>query len=210
MSSGRSHHNPPSKGGKPGFGTGGVHKKRAFTFDRRTEGGTTATGTVRAGMVSEAERRKTGIEHSTAPAEGDDEVVKRKFKPGTRALMDIRKWQGLSSKGGNVTCTKHSTELLIRKLPFARLVREITATSEVVRGGLHGTGMNPGELRFQESAMLALQEAAEAYLVGYFEDANLCAIHAKRVTVMPKDMQLAGRISGRNSNTVRTGAASFG
>ena len=74
----------------------------------------------------------------------------------------------------------------------------------------HGTGMNPGELRFQESAMLALQEAAEAYLVGYFEDANLCAIHAKRVTVMPKDMQLAGRISGRNSNTVRTGAASFG
>ena len=60
--------------------------------------------------------------------------------------------------------------------------------------------------------MLALQEAAEAYLVGYFEDANLCAIHAKRVTVMPRDMHLArqaGRISGRHAS-VRTGAASFG
>merc|ERR1711977_403556 len=55
------------------------------------------------------------------------------------------------------------------------------------------------DLRFQSSAVLALQEAAEAYMVGLFEDTNLCAIHAKRVTIMPKDMQLARRIRGERS-----------
>jgi histone H3 len=73
---------------------------------------------------------------------------------------------------------------LIRKLPFQRLVREIA----------QDTG-----LRFQSCAILALQEAAEAYLVGLFEDTNLCAIHAKRVTIMPKDMQLARRIRGERA-----------
>ena len=76
-----------------------------------------------------------------------------------------------------------STELLLRKLPFQRLVREIAADFK-------------GDLRFQSSAVFALQEAAEAYLVGLFEDTNLCAIHAKRVTIMPKDLQLARRIRG--------------
>jgi len=52
------------------------------------------------------------------------------------------------------------------------------------------------DLRFQSTAILALQEATEAYLVGLFEDTNLCAIHAKRVTIMPKDIQLARRIRG--------------
>jgi histone H3 len=51
-------------------------------------------------------------------------------------------------------------------------------------------------VRFQSVALLALQEATEAYLVGLFEDTNLCAIHAKRVTIMPKDIQLARRIRG--------------
>ena len=69
------------------------------------------------------------------------------------------------------------------KLPFQRLVREIAMEYK-------------GELRFQSSAILALQEATEAYLVSLFEDTNLCAIHAKRVTIMPKDMQLARRIRG--------------
>lgn len=55
------------------------------------------------------------------------------------------------------------------------------------------------DLKFQAQAVLALQEAAEAYLVGLFEDTNLCAIHAKRVTIMPKDMQLARRIRGERS-----------
>ncbi|RXG55334.1 histone H3.2 [Armadillidium vulgare] len=70
-----------------------------------------------------------------------------------------------------------STELLIRKLPFQRLVREIAEDFKT-------------DLRFQSSAVMALQEASEAYLVGLFEDTNLCAIHAKRVTIMPKDIQL--------------------
>ena len=71
----------------------------------------------------------------------------------------------------------------IRKLPFQRLVREIAQDFKT-------------DLRFQSSAVLALQEASESYLVGLFEDTNLCAIHAKRVTIMPKDMQLARRIRG--------------
>ncbi|KAF8371328.1 hypothetical protein PRIPAC_77757 [Pristionchus pacificus] len=78
-----------------------------------------------------------------------------------------------------------STELLIRKLPFQRLVREIAQDFKT-------------DLRFQSSAVMALQEAAEAYLVGLFEDTNLCAIHAKRVTIMPKDIQLARRIRGEH------------
>ena len=93
-----------------------------------------------------------------------------RYKPGTVALREIRKYQ-------------KSTELLIRKLPFQRVVREIAQNYK-------------SDLRFQSQAILALQEASEAYLVGLFEDTNLCAIHAKRVTIMPKDMQLAKRIRG--------------
>jgi histone H3 len=89
---------------------------------------------------------------------------------GGDALKQIRHYQ-------------KSTDLLIRKLPFQRLVREI---ANDVRH----------DLRFQSTAILALQEATEAYLVGLFEDTNLCAIHAKRVTIMPKDIQLARRIRG--------------
>jgi histone H3 len=96
-----------------------------------------------------------------------------RFRPGTVALREIRRFQ----KG---------TELLIRKLPFQRLVREIAAEHK-------------NDLRFQSSAVLALQEATEAYLVGLFEDTNLCAIHAKRVTIMPKDIQLARRIRGERN-----------
>ena len=93
-----------------------------------------------------------------------------KFKPGTVALREIRKYQ-------------KSTDLLIRKLPFQRMVREIAQEWKQ-------------EVRFQSQAVLALQEAAEAYLVSLFEDTNLCAIHAKRVTIMSKDLQLAKRIRG--------------
>ncbi|NWR11736.1 H33 protein, partial [Paradoxornis webbianus] len=55
------------------------------------------------------------------------------------------------------------------------------------------------DLCFQSAAIGALQEASEAYLVGLFEDTNLCAIHAKRVTIMPKDIQLARRIRGERA-----------
>ncbi|CAL9138699.1 unnamed protein product, partial [Musa acuminata var. zebrina] len=96
-----------------------------------------------------------------------------RFRPGTVALREIRKYQ-------------KNTELLIRKLPFQRLVREIAQAFKT-------------DLRFQMSAVSALQEAAEAYLVGLFEDTNLCAIHAKRVTIMPKDIQLARRIRGERA-----------
>ena len=103
-------------------------------------------------------------------------VKKRyRYRPGTVVLKQIRQYQ-------------KSTELLIRKLPFQRLVREIASDSEVIKSPLCG------KVRFQSAAIMALQEAAEAYLVGLFEDTNLCAIHARRVTIMPKDIQLARRI----------------
>eukprot|EP00741_Cyanophora_paradoxa_P017168 tig00020960_g16580.t1 len=95
-----------------------------------------------------------------------------RYRPGTVALREIRKYQ-------------KSSELLIRKLPFQRLVRDIA-----------GGDFISEPLRFQSSAMLALQEAAEAFLIGLFEDTQLCAIHAKRVTILPRDMQLARRIRG--------------
>ena len=93
----------------------------------------------------------------------------RRYQPGTVALHEIRRYQ-------------KSTELLIRKLPFSRLVREIA--QEVGKTDMH----------FQGSTIICLQEAAEAYMVSLLEDTNLCAIHAKRVTIMPKDVQLARRI----------------
>ena len=96
---------------------------------------------------------------------------RRRYRPGEKALREIRYYQ-------------KNTDLLIRKLPFARLVREVM------------TYFFRKEYRWQANAILALQEAAEAHLVGLFEDANLCSLHAKRVTVMPKDIQLARRIRG--------------
>ncbi|KAF7352708.1 Histone-fold-containing protein [Mycena venus] len=127
----------------------------------------------------------------------NDEVPRKKrFRPGTVALREIRKYQKSTGEYPRLLSrpsTKNSTDLLLRKLPFARLVREIA--SEMT------TDMNdnyqPGaDLRWQSSALMALQEATEAYLVHLFEDANLCAIHAKRVTIMQRDIQLARRIRG--------------
>ncbi len=104
------------------------------------------------------------------PKEGGGIKRPHRFRPGTVALREIRKYQ-------------KSTELLMRRLPFQRLVREISQDYKT-------------DLRFQASAILDLQEAAEAYLVELFADTNLAANHAKRVTVMPKDMQLALRMRG--------------
>ncbi|KAK8830128.1 hypothetical protein WA556_000770 [Blastocystis sp. ATCC 50177/Nand II] len=97
---------------------------------------------------------------------------KKRFRPGVKALREIRKYQ-------------NSTDLLIRRLPFARLVKE---TAE---------NFSRDHLRWTVTAIEALQCAAEAYLTSVFEDANLCTIHAKRVTVMVRDIQLARRIRGR-------------
>ncbi|ODQ46555.1 hypothetical protein PICMEDRAFT_16417 [Pichia membranifaciens NRRL Y-2026] len=101
------------------------------------------------------------------------EPQKRKHKSGTVALREIKRFQ-------------KSTDLLIRKLPFARLVREIVQEE-------FG---NDADYRWQSVAILALQEASEAYLVHLLEDTNLCAIHAKRVTIMQKDIHLARRLRG--------------
>nr|XP_027223268.1 uncharacterized protein LOC113815377 [Penaeus vannamei] len=127
--------------------------------------------TARKSTGGKAPRKQlaTKAARKSAPATGGVKKPHR-YRPGTVALREIRRYQ-------------KSTELLIRKLPFQRLVREIAQDFKT-------------DLRFQSSAVMALQEASEAYLVGLFEDTNLCAIHAKRVTIMPKDIQLARRIRG--------------
>ncbi|XP_037547720.1 histone H3-like centromeric protein A [Nematolebias whitei] len=117
--------------------------------------------------VPEAPRSGSKPSTSKSPAS----PRKKRFRPGTRALMEIRKYQ-------------KSTDLLIRKAPFGRLVREVC----------HQFTFK--EYRWQVYALLALQEAAETFLVMLFSDANLCAIHAKRVTLFPRDIQLARRIRG--------------
>ena len=107
----------------------------------------------------------------TAPASGGMKEAKgRRNKPGTVVLREVKKYQ-------------KSTNMLLPRAPFQRLVRYITQDQN-------------DSLRFQSSALHALQEASEAYIVGLFEDTNLCAIHAKRVTVQKKDMDLARRIRG--------------
>ncbi|XP_004622313.2 histone H3.1-like [Sorex araneus] len=121
----------------------------------------------------------TKAARKSAPATGGVKKPHR-YRPGTVALREIRRYQ-------------KSTELLIRKLPFQRLVREIAQDFKT-------------DLRFQSSAVMALQEACEAYLVGLFEDTNLCAIHAKRVTIMPKDIQLA-HIFGKSIKFMMLGLA---
>jgi histone H3 len=95
-----------------------------------------------------------------------------RYQPGTVALWEIRKYQ-------------KSTKLLIRKAPFQRLVHKIAINFN-------------SDLQMQSTAILALQEASEPYLVCLFEDTNLCAIHGKRVTIMPKDMRLARCIQGED------------
>ena len=109
-------------------------------------------------------RAKSLCKKGTAqPPEGRKKP--HRYRPGTVALREIRWYQ-------------KSTELLIRRLPFQRLVREIAQDYK-------------SRLNFASGAILALQEAVEAYLVGLFEDTNLCAIHAKHITIMLKDIQLA-------------------
>ena len=109
---------------------------------------------------------------SATPSTGGAKATRR-YRPGTVALREIRRYQ-------------KTTDLLLKKAPFQRLVRELAQDFKT-------------DLRFQSAAVMALQEASEAFLVGLFEDTNLCAIHARRVTIMPKDMQLARRIRGERA-----------
>ncbi|QDS70267.1 Histone H3-like centromeric protein hH3v [Venturia effusa] len=125
----------------------------------------------RPSMGSKSPRTRTS---DVQPGDPLGHRKKPRYKPGTVALREIRRYQ-------------KSTDLLLRKLPFARLVREVA---------MDMTEFEDTVLRWQSQAIQALQEAAEAYLVHLFEDTNLCAIHAKRVTIMQKDIQLARRIRG--------------
>ena len=123
-------------------------------------------------MVAPAKSPKSRIvvaAASAAPAKRKH----RRLRPGALALKEIRKYQ-------------KSTELLIPKLSFSKLLKEVAQDFKP-------------DLRFQSHAVMAMHEAAEAYLTALFEDTNLCAIHARRVTIMPKDIQLARRIRGERS-----------
>jgi histone H3 len=174
----------------------------AFSFHYPTETLTLALLTVMA-RTKQTGRKSTGgrapkkslYESKKRPVmqrRGFPGQKQRRYRPGTVALREIRKYQ-------------KSTDLLIRKIPFQRLVREIAQDFKT-------------DLRFQMAAILAMQvrficwspvarlncfddtlhvqEASEAFIVGLMEDANLCAIHAKRITIQPKDMQLARRLRG--------------
>ena len=132
----------------------------------------TKADAIRRSTGGKAPRKQLATKAARKAANGGVKKPHR-FRPGTVALREIRRYQ-------------KSTDLLIRKLPFQRLVREIAQDFK-------------NDLRFQGTAILAIQEAAEAYLVSLFEDTNLCCIHGKRVTVMAKDMQLARRIRGERS-----------
>ena len=131
---------------------------RTKNRSRRSAGKVPRSSIVPKGKKSEPKKLTKG---STKPT---------KFRPGTVALRDIKRYR----KG---------TEMLIRKLPFQRLVREIAQTSK-------------DGVRFAASAVLAMQEATEAHLVNLFADTCLCAIHGGRVTIQPRDLQLARRLRG--------------
>ena len=103
----------------------------------------------------------------------DSDTKKPRFKPTDKWKQEIRRYQ-------------RSTDLLIRKLPFGRLVREIAQE------------VNNNDFRWTSHAMAALQEASEAYLCDIIYDSYLCTIHAHRITLMQKDVALAWRIRGRN------------
>ena len=153
--------------------------------------------TARKSTGGKAPRKQlaTKAARKSAPATGGVKKPHR-YRPGTVALREIRRYQKSTELlirklpfqrlVREIRRYQKSTELLIRKLPFQRLVREIAQDFKT-------------DLRFQSSAVMALQEASEAYLFGLFEDTNLCAIHAKRVTIMPKDIQLARRIRGERA-----------
>jgi histone H3 len=145
-----------------------AEKKAKMARTKQTAKKSTGGKVPRASLATKAARK-------SAPATGGVKKPHR-YRPGTVALREIRQYQ-------------KSTETLIRKAPFQRLVREIAQGYK-------------GEIRFQSSALLALQEAAEAYIVGLFEDTMLCAMHAKRVTITAKDMQLARRLRRRNDYTI--------
>ena len=162
---------PCTRGQDPTIGQNFV-QLAAFTHLNTSMARTKQTARKSTGGKAPRKQLATKAARKSAPATGGVKKPHR-FRPGTVALREIRRYQ-------------KTTELLLRKAPFQRLVREVAQDFKT-------------DLRFQTSAVMALQEACEAYLVGLFEDTNICAIHAKRVTIMPKDIQLARRIRGERA-----------
>jgi len=156
-----------------GAASGSKRKAPASTSDPPTPAAKKAKTATARKSTGGRPPRQTNVATSAA-----GQRKPRRYRPGTVALREIRKYQ-------------KSTDLLIRRLPFSRVVREIALDMVTDQMDYSESG-----LRWQSSALLALQEATEAYLVHLFEDANLCAIHAKRVTIMTRDIQLARRIRG--------------
>lgn len=136
-----------------------------------------------AGLDHRPRKRAYPSKKNGVAATGGKEMKRpHRYRPGTVALREIRRYQ-------------RTTELLIQKAPFRRLVRAISQGIDV-------------HLRFQVSAVEALQEATEAFMIGVFEDSNLCAIHAKRVTMMPADVKLAQRLRGDKTEAEKYVSAS--
>lgn len=128
-------------------------------------------------------KRKTGTPKRILQTQKSTEVIvsmrkKRRYKPGTVALREIRRYQ-------------NSVDLLIPKLPFQRLVREIAA---------HITYDSEAGTRWQAEALKCIQEASEKYLVDLLHDANDICIHAKRVTISNKDLRLAYNLRSNHTN----------
>lgn len=116
------------------------------------------------------------LEKEKSRKQGEKEVEKKnlkRYRPGPMSLREIKKYQ-------------NSTDLIMPKLSFQRVVREISQQ----------VAFKTFDFRYQAAALYALHEAAESFLVGLFEDTNLCATHAKRVTILPRDISLALRIRG--------------
>ena len=171
--------------------SGGIEKKGAVSSSRKSAtsaasksraagGGSKRSPTVKGNKeLAAAQAEIVELKRKAALAEGGEEAVqalkaslkkKRRFRPGTTALRNIRRQQ-------------KSTALLMRKLPFQRLVREIAKKYKE-------------DLRFQSAAVQALQDAAESYAVGLLHDSNICALHAKRKGVIDGDIQVAQRLRG--------------
>ncbi|KAG5508768.1 hypothetical protein JKF63_05266 [Porcisia hertigi] len=148
--------------------------KRGITSKRSKKAPSAASGPAAMSRTKETARTKRGItskRSKKAPSAASGvKKVQRRWHPGTCAIREIKKFQ-------------KSTDLLIQCAPFQRLVREVSSAQKE-------------GVRFQSSAIMAIQEATEAYIVSVLADTNLACIHAKRVTIQPKDVQLAMRLRG--------------
>ena len=135
-------------------------------------------------VPSKPATKKIYISHKTLKQKSTGGIKKpHRYLPGLLALHEICRYQ-------------QSTESLICRTPFNKLIKEILHEYQICP---QGPGTPSVQVCFQSTALAALQEAAQNFLIGLFEDVNLLAVHAKRVTVMPRDIRLVLRIRGDQS-----------